>query len=327
MYKLSSFCVAASLTVVMSAICLLASSCFAVSAFGYCSQWESPIDCQIREEEHDRILRQQAEEAGKAKADFIEAIAAARAQFWATYPNKSGAAQATQQFADLLWQKDIYFLELALRSPQSKDRTDRRGPGFLANVQDLMVGLEKTDGGIRQSASPEFFDWVAAVRKGFGPEPRNFDDVFTQSFQIGLMGETFWKAVAASQKEYKAYVLERDFWEFDHVNRIPAGFDKPQTYGAYLYLRFGKVPMAEAPTTYAQMQQLLGTKAIEEAAKQVMAAPKTPDGNLVVTTPDPVTRTPSGNVVPDDTVPEPDYVIGDISRPAGGVRGAGHARR
>jgi hypothetical protein len=298
----------------MLAICLLAAACFAVSAFGHCEWYDSPIDCQIYLE-NQQYLRQKAEEAGKAKADFIESIAKARAQFWATYPNKSGAAQASQQFADLLWQKDIYFLELALRSPQSKDLTDRRGPGFLANVQDLMVGLQTTDGGIRRSASPEFFDWVAAVRKGFGPEPKNFDDVFTQSFQIGLMGETFWKAVAASQKEYKKYVLERDFWEFDDVKRIPAGCDKPQTYGAYLYFRFGKVPTAAAPTTYAQMLQLLGTKAIGEAAKQVMAAPKTPDGNLVVTTPDPVTKTPSGNVVPDDTVPEPDYVIGAFRGP------------
>ena len=48
---------------------------------------------------------------------------------------------------------------------QDKDITERRGSDFGANVLDMMVGLQTVDGGIRQSAKPEFFEWIDAVRK------------------------------------------------------------------------------------------------------------------------------------------------------------------
>jgi len=56
---------------------LFAVTACAVSAFGHCGWDDSPIDCRIYLEPQE-YLRQKAEEAGKAKADFIEAIAEAR---------------------------------------------------------------------------------------------------------------------------------------------------------------------------------------------------------------------------------------------------------
>src|ERR1700730_12417132 len=259
--------------------------------------------------------RKATETARGLKGEFIQAIASARQNFWATYPNKDNAEKARKEFADLLWEKDIYFLELALRYPLSKDVIERRGPGFAMNVQDQMIGLLKTDGSIRQSASPEFFEWVAAVSKGFGPAPKNLDEIAVQSFKIAFMGETFWRSVAASQKQYGAYVIERDWWEFDDVKRIPAGFEEPKTYGAYLYHRFAIVPMGAACKNYQKMVELLGKNVVYDAAKQVMAAPKDAQGGLVVTAAPPVKFGPGGSQLPDYDKPMPTPVIGTWGDP------------
>jgi hypothetical protein len=258
------------------------------------------------------------------KAGLIQRIVEARQKFWETYTGKPDndapvtdpAKKARDSFADLLSWKDIYFLELALRWPQTRDLTERRGPGFATKVQDFLNGLLPTDGGIRQAASPEFFDWVEAVRKGFGPEPKNFDEIFKQSFNIALMGDTFWKAVAASRTQYLAYVTERDWWEFDARNRIPPRFDTREGYAIYLYARYNKLPIQDACGNSSDMLAALeNNDVVFASADLVRKAAKTPGGLLVVTVPPPMKLTPSGQKVEDPTVPMPEGVIGVYSDP------------
>jgi hypothetical protein len=196
------------------------------SAFNdLCGPRDSPIDCQNSQKALE-IRRQQAEAAGQDKAQFILDINKARAQFWATYPDKPGAAKAREEFANLLFYKDFYYLRLMLIGSQGRDLTARRGPDFIAHILDLSVGLQAVDGGIRQSAKPEFFEWVSAIQtKLFEDLPSNSTDRaavqgFTSAF---LLGEKFWKALAAGEKKYQAYLIERDWWEFDEVHRIPVG--------------------------------------------------------------------------------------------------------
>jgi hypothetical protein len=77
----------------------------------------------------------------------------------------------------------------------------------------------------------------------------------------------------------------------------------------------GKVPGEEAGAIYGAMVELLGKQLGYEAAKKVMAAPKTEGGLLVVTARRPVKIGPGGSEVDDDTVPMPEAVIGTYSNP------------
>src|SRR5262245_16177370 len=57
-------------------------------------------------------------EAAGQHREFIVAfnhhIAEARERFWSTFPDKPGSADASAKFMDLLNQKDIYFMSVAL---------------------------------------------------------------------------------------------------------------------------------------------------------------------------------------------------------------------
>jgi hypothetical protein len=264
------------------------------------------------------------------KAELMQAIAEARQKFWETYPDKPDkptAKRARDNFADLLSLKDFYFLYLALVIPQTRDLTERRGPGFGMKLLDSLNGLLPTDGGIRQAASPEFFDWVEAVRKRYSPEARSLDDVATQSFNRAAMGGTFWQALAASKTQYLAYVIERDLWEFEARDRIPSQFDTRERYASYLYSRYNKLPCRDACGNATDMLEALrnvdddkaarlrSDKLVFDSADVVRKAAKTPGGLLVVTVPPPMKTTPSGQKVEDPTVPMPEGVIGVYSDP------------
>jgi hypothetical protein len=269
--------------IMLSAVMLMALSGFAVPAFG--GLLESPIERANREASH-RMWSEARDQLREQISEFNQQITEARAQFWATYPDKPGADQAQQRFGDLLRQKDAYYLAVALG-------------GRLVNA-----GVEEPlDGGIRRSASPEFDDLVKAASEGF------------RGGDMMQMGRQFFTAIDCCPTLYKTYVVERDWWEFDHVQRIPVGCDKPETYGACLYRRWGKVTGDEAGAMYDAMVELLGKQLVYDAAKKVMASPKTDSGQLVVTVPAPWKIGPGGSKVTDDDVPMPDGVIGVYSNP------------
>lgn len=313
MSKLACFGVIASLTIIAFALCLPS------SAFAWndpCGIKSSPIDCQnyLKGVEYSR---ERAVAAGKAKAELTASIKKAREQFWATYPNKPGAVKAREEFTKWLFYKDHYYLRLMLIGTQDKDLTSRRGPDFIAHILDLSVGPQTVDGGIRQSAKPEFAAWVEAIRTKIfeGHTSSSMDNAFIRGFESAFMSEKFWKALAASEKEYQAYIIERDWWEFDDVKRIPAGFEEPENYGALLYSRWDDLKMPVAQETYHTMEQLLGPSIVHAAAKRVLEAPKTARGGLVVTVPPPVKTGPGGSQLPDYDVPMPETVIGTYGDP------------
>jgi hypothetical protein len=185
---------------------LLAVSAFAAPAFGG-GLFESPIDRANRESDA-RNWAGAKSQLREQILKFNQQIAEARARFWETYPDKPGAAQAAQQFAGLLREKDAYSLAVVL----SHGMLDLGGVGV------------QMDEGIRQSAGPEFLELVEAARKRVGGSD-------LMQWMRSIMG-----AIDNNPKEYKKYALERDWWEFDHAHRIPAEFAKPETYGVYTLL-------------------------------------------------------------------------------------------
>ncbi|HEX6950101.1 MAG TPA: hypothetical protein VF127_10930 [Nitrospira sp.] len=187
------------------------------------------------------VMLEQMRKTGEQRAQARAAIQHAREQFWATYPDKPGAEKARKDFSYWLAVKDIYYLREHLKAPVVKDEHGRRTATAGANFLDTFGGFdEKIDDGIRASALREFEDWAMAVRDKLfeGHTSSSTDDVLMQALLATWTGQKFWDAVAANTAKYDAYVTLRDWWEFDHVNRMPAGFDTPATYGVYLYARF-----------------------------------------------------------------------------------------
>jgi hypothetical protein len=306
-----------SFVIIAGSVFLLALPAAVGAQIGGCMPWDPPVKCNARWLEYQLIV-EESRRLGELRAETINGIIAAREQFWATYPDKPGAEKARRDFAYWLWIKDSYYLRVNLQAPVQKDpRTQRRTSTDVANALDLIGGMGvRIDDGIRQSALIEFEDWVNAVRaKLFEKLPANTTDAaFMQGILSTWQGDAFWNAVASARKQYEVYVAARDWWEFDHVNRAPAGYDTPATYGVYLYWRFDHRSPAEAMANYKKMSELLGVPRVEAAAKRVMEAPKAADGNLVVTV-SPYKKGPGGDNVIDYDKPIPDGVIGVYADP------------
>lgn len=247
--------------------------------------FESPSERSQREA-NAMMWAQAREQLREQIGQFNEEIAAARAKFWETYPDKPGSQEAQQRFWDLLREKDRYYLAKALG-----------GRLVDAGVEDEL------DGGIRRVATPEFEDLVKVAADRF------------RGGDMMQMGSQFFNAINCCPTEYRAYRIERDWWEFDSVGRLPSNCDTPEEYGACLYLRWGHVSSDQAGAMYESMVELLGKQVVYDAAKRVMAAPKTESGRLVVNVPEPWKIGPGGSKVEDNDVPMPDGVIGVYSVP------------
>jgi hypothetical protein len=252
-----------------------------------CGPYETLAACNNRLSLQQDAMAQQMRRTAEQRAQVMLGIQQAREKFWATYPDKPGADKAKQDFAYWLWVKDFYYLRENLKAPVTKDpRTGRRTSTSAANVLETTFGLTAPiDDGIRQVALIEFEDWVNAVRDKLfeGHTSNSTDDAFMQGLLASWwIGPKFMDAVKAGTDKYVAYMAQRDWWEFDHVNRVPAGFETPETYGVYLYSRFHHLPVPTAKANYTKMTELVGLQRVQAAANRVMAAPKRDDGGLVV---------------------------------------------
>src|SRR5690349_4141894 len=83
-------------------------------AIAQCDIFEPPVACRARlqaqrDAEWERAF-QDWQENLKRRAEYEQKIADARARFWATYPDKPGAAKAQADFANYLHEKDLSIL-------------------------------------------------------------------------------------------------------------------------------------------------------------------------------------------------------------------------
>jgi hypothetical protein len=305
------------LVVLVSATLLTIPSLSSAQVFG-CSRYETQAACSERMALEQKVMADQARQIAEVRANAIKSIKEARERFWATYPDKPGADKAKKDFAYWLWVKDNYYLRENLKAPVTKDpRTGRRTSTDAANVFDTFFGLDAPiDEGIRKVAQTEFEDWVNAVRDKLfeGHTSNSTDDAFMQGLLATWMGSQFVDAVSGATKQYEAYVTARDWWEFDHVNRVPAGFDTPETYGIYLYSRFHHQTVPTATANYKKMTELLGAQRVQAAAKRVMDAPKRDDGGLVVTV-DATKKGPGGGEIIDYDKQVPADIVGAFADP------------
>ncbi len=194
----------------------------ASQAFGAvvtCGVHESPISCQQRA--HTAALNEKDFEEGvRAKAQFNQDIAVARAKFWATYPDKPGFEAARDKFVEMLRTKDMYFLILRSMAAIGNSASGLRvNTADYSKLGDLYVGGTPLDNGISRPSEPEFTDWADAFAKNLQAN----GGVFTLQAPANAF-----KALDQSGKEYERYILARDWAEFDLVNRIPVGYETPR---------------------------------------------------------------------------------------------------
>jgi hypothetical protein len=281
-----------------------------------------PIDCDTlktqpmaRFERIDQLLLD-----GK-QIDDAERLAELRRRFWETYPSnptREAHVQAREAFAQALFVKDLLYLQAAITRKlfeATSDASGQRGTDMLAKALELL-SAGGIDGGIPQTAQPEFDDWAKAVWEKLGPVRTN-DDIITRGLEsgLGLLSPAFRKASSPGGKEYQAYVMERDWAEFERAKVMPRGFDNRANYGHYLYYRHAKLPYTYAGAVYESMVNALGADVVEAAVEKVRSAPKTEQGNLVINVPRPVKIGPGGSEVADNDFPMPAGVIGVYSSP------------
>lgn len=125
--------------------------------------WITPSDCTTVA---GKMINAIANFRG-ALAEESERIAQARKQFWATYPNKPGAAAAHEEFAYRLYWKDMYYIYASVALPTLD--SDRRNPVGSRQALEILGG--QLDNGIRKSAGPDFEDWVTEVKQNMGDDP------------------------------------------------------------------------------------------------------------------------------------------------------------
>src|SRR5262249_31071904 len=124
---------------------------------------------------------------------------------------------------------------------------------------------------------------------------------------------TFRRASNPGGKEYLAYVLVRDWAEFDAAKVLPASINNQQNYGVYLYCRFARRPYEESARIYQSACRVLDKDPIGPCAEKARLPPNPEDDTLVTPPPGRVTPPPRGREAEDHSVPSPPGVI-DVNK-------------
>lgn len=293
-----------------------------------------PVDCDTLKNDPQSRFRRMEAGARRGEPSVEQRIDELRLMFWFTYPDvdapnrqKPGHDRARDEFAQALFEKDVFYLQAnvarRLSEDLTRDESTRRGLAMIGNALVKLSG--GIDGGIRQTARPEFDAWVEATRRALG-FVRNTAEIFPPNFSTasGFVSETFRQAANPGGKECQAYLMERDWAEFDAAGRVPAGYSNRENFGILLYFRRGLLTYPEAAANYANMQRVLGRteaegrKIVEDAAEQVLryaTQNKTGVRNLVVTAKPALKRGPGGSMIDDDDLPMPPGVLGRVGHP------------
>jgi hypothetical protein len=106
-------------------------------------------------------------ELANTKAQANAQFGAARSRFFAEYPNGKNFEEANKEFAELLWEKDLYFLSISLPTGFG-DKSPNSMASVFAKLDVLTGGT--LDNGIPDSAGFEFSRWVTGVRQSLGAQ-------------------------------------------------------------------------------------------------------------------------------------------------------------
>jgi len=277
-------------------LCLAVTLASAANGFSQCNP--NPFKPDLRppcSTIADRLTQahEAAQEYVRAVDELNKMIASARSRYWKAFPNGPGSKEAELAFADALWQKDFYYLQLSLM-----EGVDGKAP-ILTNFADMMGGGNvlldaisggdawkkfptNVDNGIQPYAFPLFVAWANALRRAEGREK---EGTFATPLIIvsAIQDKSNWR---------KAYEDARNWAEF-----MSSGLDLPKYVTPQIYLlrqmeadvilSLAAAKPAELPdptATSVEMYNLLvkmfGEREVLAAAGKVLHTPKNSVGGL-----------------------------------------------
>ena len=227
----------------------------------------------------------------KAKfAELSEKIDQARRRYWAAFPNGPGLAEAEAEYLDVLAQKTAVYLTINLMSGMKGQavtslNTLNFEPGITVDQyrRKLKGDFSMVDGGLRPSAHPLFVQWINALRRAGGAMKDG--DIMVNPVVL---------AVAVTQPSGRRQAYERaQYWS----EVLASGIDLKKYYTPELYLqlslearvstRLGEAQTADIPdcqvetvALYGTLARIFGAREVAAAAAAVLAAPKSPWGDL-----------------------------------------------
>ncbi len=193
-------------------------------------------------------------------SQFNAQIADARQAFWERYPDGPGLEEVEALYAELLAQKDVYFLQ------ESIVRQGIEGADAFTRLIPVLIG--QLDNGIPQLAQPAFGRWAMAVRQRAGPAP-----LFPNMAQ----------ALNGAWAEYDAYVQDRNRAEYLIGPKSPLRSEDPMEYlmGVMMRepsgIRGEHLTEAQARVMYQEFAEIVGEEAMLAAGRRGIGLTKMPD--------------------------------------------------
>jgi hypothetical protein len=172
-----------------------------------------------------------AAEASRAKADLAAAIGDARRQYFSSEAGSDQAAAAASQLSQLLLEKDLYYLMLAM--------TDFERTGGRPAALDAITG-GALDGGIQDPAKGLFRIWAEAFR----------DELFATSGRFPNPSQLA-EAWVVTRPQYEIYELMRNFGEFNRAGQLDRFTPTARDYALFMIHRGTSMD----PMTYTASQE------------------------------------------------------------------------
>lgn len=182
-----------------------------------------------------------------AKAGFKAELDKVRQQFWSADAGKR-PKELAQGYNDLLLEKDMYFLGLALAEAVSESLTGQES--IIAFVDQLMGG--QLDGGVYPVAKWEYERWLNKVLYEWRT---NAKDIYDRA--------AFADAIEASSEAYLNYALKRDFAEYWYhgFNRKVSELSEKEYIDLLVNFIGSTHPHADHTDYLTQLREVFGVEA------------------------------------------------------------------
>ena len=199
-----------------------------------------------------------------ASRQLTQEIEQARADFWATFPDKAGHAEAEERLAGLLFEKDLAYLMVPIIIGDTAESVDD-----IDLSEFLMTTVSGgIDNGPPRGTRGHFKRMLETIRSYIGDQP---EEVMMNAFTDQ---SKFATAFERALPIYMEYVHFRNFAEFERAGRTADFFPTPSSV-AYEAIKYGhqtgRSPYSDEETLarLAQLERVHGRERIENACEQL----------------------------------------------------------
>lgn len=199
------------------------------------------------------------QQARQAMASFNSQIAEARAKYFSLFPDKSGVEAAGARFNELLLQKDLGIMNMAMAT---RFQQNLFGDSAVIEMGVQLAGMDEDqwDGGIAPIAQGAHGRWMDVVLA-------NLD----QGLANLIAGRAdLAHALESSSAEYDIYRILRDYHEYQKAGYASEYFPSALSFVQFaLRFTFGDYRQSETEMLeiYAWLRDIYGEKALKKAGE------------------------------------------------------------